>query len=302
MKFIFCQPAIKRFEWELEVTITNLKALGIDRIVLLFAKWDDAIPLYLKDKYDVEVHVYDDRPRDKSYIPSVKPYLWWQYLKEDASREKDTYFYLDSDVILREPIDFNAIPYDSDNWIGSDCEGYLGVDYIDSKGEDLLKRMCEVIGIDESIIRRHRPIAGAQWIISHPTAEYWRKVYEDSIKLYRFFNEVENEYINKNKDIKGYTPIQKWTAEMWAQLWNVYYFDKQTDTHKEMNFTWPGNPVDQWYENKIFHNAGVLQSDTDMFFKGKYTTDGPFKDDLNHVSENKASIKYVDAIKQVKFD
>ncbi|BDQ61111.1 hypothetical protein EfsSVR2332_11890 [Enterococcus faecalis] len=88
MKYLLCQPAIQRFKWELEVCLTNLKKVGIEDIVLLFSKHDTSIPVYFKEEYGVTVHTYEDNRRDKSYIPSIKPYLWWQYLKEDPSREK----------------------------------------------------------------------------------------------------------------------------------------------------------------------------------------------------------------------
>ncbi|WP_026581021.1 hypothetical protein [Bacillus sp. J33] len=294
MKFILCQPAIKRFEWELEVCITRLKKLGIQDIVLLFAQWDDGIPIYLQKKYQVDVHVYDDTPRDKSYIPSVKPYLWMNYLEEDRSRENGSYFYLDSDVLLREIP--NVIPTEN-VWFASDCTGYIDVEYIDSKGSDLLDRMCDVIGIDASIIRKNNPAGGAQWVIKNPTYEYWRKVYEDSVRLYRFLSAVENEYVRKNGS--GYVPIQKWTAEMWAQLWNVYHFGKTVKCDRELDFCWPTNDLNRYYETKIFHNAGVIDDHQSLFFKGKYVNRTPFKDDFNGIDSSKASIEYVKAIKDV---
>lgn len=92
MKLILCQPAIVRFEWELEVCLTNLKKVGFDLgdVVLLFTRHDPTIPDYLAEKYGVEVNEYADTRGDKSYIPSVKPWLWWQYLAEDSSREAET--------------------------------------------------------------------------------------------------------------------------------------------------------------------------------------------------------------------
>jgi hypothetical protein len=295
LKYILCQPAIKRFEWELEVCITRLKKLGIKDIVLLFAQWDDSIPKYLQEKYDVEVHVYDDTHRNKSYIPSVKPYLWMQYLAEDPTRENDTYFYLDSDVLLREIP--NVTPT-KDIWYASDCKSYMGIDYIDSKGSDLFERMCNVIGVDASVIRKNNPVGGAQWLIKNPTFEYWEKVYEDSVSLYKFLSTVESEYIRNNGS--DYTPIQKWTAEMWAQLWNVYHFDKTVKVHKELNFCWPTDNIQKYYETKVYHNAGVLDDNQNLFFKGKYTNRTPFNDDFSGIDTSKASIEYVKAIYDVK--
>ncbi|MBO1513262.1 hypothetical protein [Metabacillus bambusae] len=294
MKYILCQPAIKRFEWELEVCITRLKKLGIKDIVLLFSQWDNSIPDYFREKYQVEVHVYDDRPRDKNYIPSVKPYLWMKYLEEDRSRETDTYFYLDSDVLLRE---IPKVTPTKQMWYASDCKEYIGIDYIDSKGSDLLDQMCEVIGIDSSIIRENTPIGGAQWVINNPTHEYWKKVYEDSVKLYKFLSSIEYKYVRKNG--LGYTPIQKWTAEMWAQLWNVYHFGKTVKCVDELDFCWPTNDLNRYYETKIYHNAGVVDDHQNLFFKGKYVNETPFNDDFSIIDRSKASIEYVKAIKEV---
>lgn len=285
IKFIMCQPAIYRFEWELEVSLTRMKKLGITDIVLLFSKHNSKIPTFLQKKYDVEVHVYDDNRIDKSYIPSIKPYLWAKFLQEDRTRENESYFYLDSDVLFREP---PAINPNKDIWYGSDCSSYLSVDYIDSKGKCLLESMCRVIGIDPEVIRTQNPVCGAQWVIANPTFEYWLKVYEDSTKLYRYLNSVAN------------TDIQKWTAEMWAQMWNVYHFGKSTKVDSELDFCWATDNVDRYYETKIYHNAGVIDANKGLFFKGKYIHKSPFKDDLGFVDTTKASIKYVEALREVK--
>src|SRR5699024_5757648 len=99
-------------------------------ILLLFQKWDDSIPAYFEKKYVVETHVYEDLRDDKSYIPSIKPYLWWQYLKEDPSREKRKYFYMDSDVIFRKKLDFRRLLVKDEVWYYSDSNRYLKCDYI----------------------------------------------------------------------------------------------------------------------------------------------------------------------------
>lgn len=293
MKYILCQPAIKCFEWELEVCITRLKKLGITDIVLLFAQWDSGTPKYFEETYGVEVHTYSDAQREKTYIPSVKPYLWMKYLEEDRTREKDVYFYIDSDVIFREIPDLMPT---EDTWYASDCSSYIGVDYIDSKGADLLERMCRTIKVDPELIREHQPYGGAQWIIKNPTYEYWKKVYEDSVTLYNFLSKVEADYIRENGP--GYTPIQKWTAEMWAQLWNVYHFGKITKVDSELDFSWPNDPISRYQETKIFHNAGVVDANQGMFFKGQYVERSPLGEDFSFVDKNKASYEYVKAIQE----
>lgn len=278
MRFILCQPAIKRFEWELEVCLTRLKKLGIKDIVLLFTQYDDSVPSFLADKYDVEVHVYDDDRLDKSYIPSTKPYLWARYLQEDPGRENGVYFYLDSDVLLRQiPI----VSPTKDTWYASDCEGYLGIDYVGN----LLEPMCETIGVDPVMIREAKPIGGAQWVIKNPCYEYWKKVYEDSVKLYRFLKD-------SNAD------LQIWTAEMWAQLWNVYHFGRVVQKSTELDFCWPTDDIQRYQETNMLHNAGVIDDNQNLFFKGKYVNFTPFNERLT-VNKRKASCEYVKAIEEV---
>lgn len=261
-----------------------MKKLGIDDIVLLFSRHNSEVPTYLKNKYDVEVHVYDDGRNDRNYIPSIKPYLWSKFLAEDRAREKESYFYLDSDVIFREIPLVNPNP---NIWYGSDCDHYLGVDYIDSTGKGIFEEMCKIVGVDADFIRSQKQTCGAQWVISQPTYEYWNKVYEDSNRLYRYLNS------------RTYSNIQKWTAEMWSQLYNVYHFGKTTQIDKELDFSWATDPVNRYYETKIFHNAGVTESHSDLFFKGKYIHKSPFKEDLSFVNKDKASVKYVEALKEV---
>lgn len=294
MKYIMCQPAIPRFKWELEVCVTRLKKLGITDIVLLFSRHDESIPRYF-ETMGCEVHVYNDERKDsdKRYIPSIKPYLWVRYLEEDISREFGDYFYMDCDVLLREIPE--VLPH-SNKWYGSNCSSYLGVDYIDSKGDDLLYRMCNIVNIDAQIIRRKNPRAGAQWVLRNPSLAYWRKVYQDSVDMYVFLSAIEKGYVSRHPE--GYVPIQKWTAEMWAQLWNLYYFDKEAEIHEELNFCWATDDIARYKETKIMHNAGVVDDSKGLFFKGKYVYSEPFMDDLSFVPDNKVSFEYVKAIKE----
>ncbi|WP_262316416.1 hypothetical protein [Lacticaseibacillus parakribbianus] len=294
MKLILCQPAITRFEWELEVFLTNAKAVGfrLADIVLLFAQSDQSVPQRLAKKYGVEVHVYQDQRENKIYQPSVKPYLWWRYLAEDSSREHEKYFYIDSDVIFRARPDFRTVNATPDRWYCSDTVGYLSLDYIRQcrDGPTVLSRMAEIVGVTtESLETINHNSGGAQWVIKDPSAEYWGKVYRDSVRLYEYL-------------LASGSDIQVWTAEMWAQLWNMMYFNIGPMVSPELAFCWPTDPVDRWGQVKLLHNAGVTPDDDQLFFKGQYTDRTPFGDDLNFVDPARCSVKYVDAIKAVMID
>lgn len=292
MKYILCQPAITRFKWELEVCLTNLKSLGIKDIVLLFSDHDSSIPIYFEEKYNVEVHVYKDDRDDKEYIPSIKPYLWWKYLEEDSSREDDRYFYLDSDVIFTKKINLRKMPSKQDVWYCSDCNHYLNLDYIRSckNGEQILTEMAKIVNVTvESLETINNNSGGAQWILKSPKAIYWEKVYRDSNRLYRYFKGVDS-------------TIQKWTAEMWAQLWNLMYFNIGPKAHDELNFCFATDPMEKLKTVKILHNAGVTEKDIKLFFKGKYDTTEPFEDDFSFVDESRCSAAYVKAIEAVRHE
>lgn len=78
--------------------INSLSKLGwIKRHYPLFAKEDDSV---LMEFNDCKVYSYEDDRFDKSYIPSIKPYLFYRYLSEDSERENETYVYLDSDTVI----------------------------------------------------------------------------------------------------------------------------------------------------------------------------------------------------------
>lgn len=290
MKYILCQPAITRFKWELEVCLTNLKNLGIKDIVLLFSKGEPEIPIFFKEKYGAEVHVYDDNRADKAYHPSIKPYLWWKYLEEDPKREDERYLYIDSDVIFREKLNLRKMPSKNDVWYCSDCNGYLNLDYIRQcqNGEALLRDMAHIVGVTvESLETINYNSGGAQWCITRPKKDYWEKVYKDSSALFHYLNAQDSN-------------IQKWTAEMWAQLWNMMYFNIGPKIHDELAFCWATDDIAEWDKVKIYHNAGVTEQDEELFFKGKYTDKVPFEEDLSFVSSEHCSVKYVEAIKAVK--
>src|SRR5699024_2606894 len=171
----------------------------------------------------------------------IKPYLWWQYLKEDKSRARGKYFYMDSDVIFREKLDFRKLPVKKDVWYASNCNGYLNLDYIRhcKNGEQIVKDMASIVRVTvESLETINNNSGGAQWLIKDPRARYWKKVYEDSIKIFNYFKDLDSN-------------IQKWTAEMWAQLWNMMYFNVGCKVSEEMEFCWATDDIKRWDEVKI---------------------------------------------------
>ncbi|WP_411842170.1 hypothetical protein [Salinicoccus sp. HZC-1] len=290
MKYIMCQPSNNRFKWEVEVAVSDLINHGAADIVLLFLKENDSVVRYFEEKYDVAVHVYDDKRYDKAYIPSIKPYLFYRYLSEDPARESFDYFFMDSDMVFRQLPDYDRMPADSNNWYGSDCNNYMNLEYLKqcTNSETLIKGMTDIVGVDrQSIEDINNDSIGAQYVISRPTAEYFEKVYRDSIKLWQFVKDLD-------------TSFQKWTVEMYATLWNMLYFGITPHVHEEMYFVFPTDDIDIYESVNILHNAGVTPGHNDLFKKSDYINKDPLTVNHDYVNKSKASYAYVQKMNTLK--
>lgn len=296
MRYILAQPAQLRFQWELDVVLTNIYSLDEEAdIVCLFAlsPYEDGQTVinHIASRYPrLEIHAYEDTRGDKSYAPTVRPFLWYCYLSENPDREKDTYFQIDSDVIFRELPDWSKVKPTPKVWYGSDCSGYIDYEYLRTRrnGEAIVDGFAQLMDIDRSVIEKTEGV-GAQWVLCQPTAEYWLKVYNDSVKLYYMLEPISSD-------------IQKWTAEMWAQLYAAPYFGIEQRISPELDFCRPTDNVKMWELTKILHNAGVVGEAAEYaFYKGKYVNETPFHESHEYVRRDKASVKYIDAIKAVKF-
>lgn len=272
--------------------LTNIRSFTDMEVVLLFSKphdYNPSVPRYLVNKYPgVRAFVYEDNRADKSYIPSIRPYLWWQYLKNHPERENETYFYIDSDIIFREFPDLASLNVSTKHWVGSDCNNYINYDYLKQveKGPQIISRMAQYCGIDWKQMVGV-PGLGAHIVLANPTAEMWRKSYNRSNILWHYFDGVQSN-------------IQKWTAEMWAQLWTMVEHGIITETPKELDFCFSTDPLSRWDETKILHNSGVMEPNLGMFYKGKYQDQTPFGENFDWVDKSKCSRKYVDALEKVK--
>lgn len=287
MKLILAQPAIPRFQWELEVLLTNIRQFTDMEVVLLFKEKNFTVPLFFQNKWGCSVFTFSPGHETFDYIPSVRPWLWWQYLMAHPEAEQETYLYIDSDVIFREWPDFASLPVSPKKWFASDCSGYIGPVYIlgCEKGPEIAASMSLITGITADQFLK-TPGAGAQWFIQNPTAAFWERAYHDSNKIYEYFKPLTSN-------------VQKWTAEMWAQLFGMTREGIEVVVdHAQLDFCMATDPIERWDEVKILHNAGVTSSEG-MFFKGLYDTRSPFGENFDYVQTDKCSRKYVEAIEKV---
>lgn len=287
MIYISIQPDIHYFHWQVEAYLFNFLDKGIKdiHVVFLYQQSPSDKGLRLKEKYpQVNFFFYKDERKDKSYIPSIKPWGMFRHLQEYPLLNKENIlFYHDSDIIFREKVNESLFTQDN-KWYLSNTVSYIGYNYCISKGLDQFHAMTKVIGIDPERVRVNQANSGgAQYVVKNTGWEFWYKVYDDSNKLYRF---LEIESIKwKSKE----HPIQKWCAEMWATLWNIWLFNYETVVHQELNFCFATAPIEDWYKCKIMHNAGVTEIECDqMFFKGNYIE----KDPIQYLSIMKYSDKF----------
>ena len=286
MKFILAQPSILRFQWELEVLLTNLKQFGEHEVTLLFSEHDFTVPTYLANKYGCGVFMYQDMREDKGYIPAIRPYLLWRHFSSHPELTQETYFYIDSDIIFREMVDFATLGGGPKVIVGSDCSSYINYDYLIKcrKGEEIVAKMAEICGITVNQMKT-APGIGAQLLLTNPTAAFWERSYHDSNRIYNYLNGVDSN-------------IQKWTAEMWAQLWGWVREGYELKMPKSMDFCRPTDDIAEWGKVSIMHNAGVTGSG-ELFFKGAYDLTSPLGKDFSYVSKKKVSSKYVEALAKV---
>ena len=301
------QPAVKKFEYQVATAVDNLIACGVDPhdIILLYTKLDSKIPIEMKNKFGVNVYIYEDkRPQEAlNYIPSIRPYLWWKFLFNNPQMENEDFVYQDADIVYRKIPNFNTMNRLSPtHWYGSDTESYTGPDYIASKGKGFLKRVGEFLGVSESQMKSFKGNAvGAQWVISRPKASYWKDVYEKSYTLYAWLLSVEHEYdyvLIKNGGTQQYW-FQVWVAEMIAEAYLCAKYGVTTEKSVELNFSWSTDPISFWNTRNILHDAGVTEDiykNKHLFYKSLYDKKSPFNEDLSWVNHDYCSWKYAQLV------
>lgn len=289
MKLILAQPATPRFQWELDVLLANIRQFTDLEVVLLFTEHDFTVPMHFRAR-GCSVFVYSDTRDDTSYIPSVRPWLLWQYFEQNPAEQDEAYFYIDSDIIFREWIDFTTYDFSANRVYGATCDGYIGLEYVlqTTRGPEIAQKMAEVCGITIDQMRGV-PGIGAQLMLPRNSADFWKRCYNDSNILYHYFEELGET-----------TNLQKWTAEMWAQQWG-WVREGIIPTHDtQLDFCLPTDPVERYDTVKILHNAGVTVSMSfEYFFKGQYDKTSPIGKNFDFVRKDKATIRYVEAVQKV---
>ena len=251
--------------------------------------------LELEKRCGVNFFYYEDDRESYHYQANTKPFLMKKHMEKYPRFNLDNViFWHDTDIIFTKPVDFSFVMND-EKWYLSDTISYVGHDYIVSKGQHVLEGMCKIVGVSEELVKsRQSQSGGAQYIVKNTDASFWDKVEKDSVRLFYYMKATEDIHIKKHE--LDYA-IQSWCGEMWATLWNAWYYQHETVVHPYLNFVFSTYTMEQTMAVNIFHNAGATGKEPGIFYKGEYFVRSPFGQELP-VDETKGSYLYVQAIKE----
>jgi len=168
LTLICVQPCIKYYAWQVEVMLNNFKDQGITKkydVRCLFAynknehDWEEKVSIIKKLEASVigtaSFFYYEDtRVYPISYISSIRPNLLKQHFQQFPELSSQPIFYHDCDIVFTKFPDFFDNLLHDNNWYVSDTRSYIGHQYIVSKGEEVLDKMCEIVGIDKSLVEQ----------------------------------------------------------------------------------------------------------------------------------------------------
>ena len=282
MVYISSQQDSTYFHWQIETYLRNFESKGIDLkkcyVVMLYNGKISDRAKELQRNYEANFYFYPMRPTHRYYIASVKPYGMWKLFKEVQFSEP--IFYHDADIIFHTLPDFSPLLNDDVNYM-SRCLQAGGMSYVDyeylRQFPGIIEGLIKIVGV---MPKEHG--GGAQYILKGVTAEYWEKVYRDGFKIYDFL-----------KDSK--TAVQVWCAEMWATLWNLWYFDLETDLHPLLDFCMSRDPIIEL--KPIVHNAGLMGQG--YFNKLNYQNIYPPYD--VQVKEDMCNFVYANEVKKIHY-
>ena len=301
LRFVCAQPAIKYYSWQLETMLNNFMEMGINlnQVDIVCWKENGIIPeeySKLANGYPARFFFYDDTRETKHYISSIRPNILKQHFIAYPELENEAIFYHDCDIVFTKPINWEQFLQDN-KWYGSDCRWYIGHDYIISKGEDILNKMCEIVDIDKQLVKDNELNSiGAQYLMKGINAQFWANVEKDCERLFKEITDINNE---KKAANPTYHELQIWCSDMFAVLWNGWKLGYESICHPDLEFSWATSTEADWDRLNIFHNAGCTDAESGLFYKALYMNELPYNKDLK-INEGTASKKYYEIIQKLE--
>jgi len=309
MLFLSAQPDDIYFIWQLEVLIRNLSQLGISKKdIHIVIGFNPVIGLkkefnqFVQDNHTfASFFLYPDTRSRNQYISTIRPHLLTKHWEQFPSLNNRIIFYHDSDIIFSR---IPSVETDEINYV-SDTRSYLDSNYVvKSTNKKILKKMCSIVGISEdTVIENDSHTGGAQYLLKHITKEFWEKVYEDSESIFCLLEDFNNDEQQKLIGNPEYMPkkVQAWCADMWAVLYNLWYFNKKVQIHPELDFCWPTDPIHDYHEKAILHYSGNHQERELFFYKRDYIQYAPWYDNnLYAIPDTNCSYPLIKHIKMRK--
>jgi len=306
MIYLSAQPDLNYFIWQLEIQLINFKSLGIKKenihILIGFNNEVGINQSYKKFKIEHEqfanIYFYADDRRVSNYSSSIRPHIIKKHFEKYKFLQEEIIFYHDSDIL------FSRIPMvelDGETCYVSDTRSYLDKNYIlNHSSKHFLASMLEVVGISEKLLDENdKNTGGAQYVLKKIDVSFWNKLESDSEKLFDLMNQYnEDRWIQEYQERKvrkgDFKGIQAWCADMWALLWNLWLIGKKVEISRELDFTWPNSPINEWYEKAIQHYSGGSKDPEKFFDKTVYLNYDPwFDNSLRKISDKYCSYEIV---------
>lgn len=284
-------PCDVYYTWQVNLWLESLRDLGLSEqaMVLVFTpNYRDVNPKWqqIQDLYpEANFRFYKDEDNVSSllgiYIPVLRPYTMWRFLKDEPSYSSKAIFYCDSDILFTDKFNIDNFVEDDVHYL-SDTNSYINASYFDSKindvlpdkleeykHRDILAEVASIVGIDRMTCELHNDHSGgAQYLLKNTDSAFWAKVMNDCI-LIRTYLQTVNRYFFTSED-KGF---QSWCSDMWAVLWNLWLRNQETKVIPELDFAWSTDLVEKMDTCTILHNAGIVSefgNGYPAFYKGKY--------------------------------
>jgi hypothetical protein len=265
--------------WQAEVLLYNFTKLGIaDRLwfSILYAPGaggPSSGARKLARIHDQTKLYENDNNHWREYKPICKSYGAAKLLEEYPGLGKRM-FLMDTDMLLREPIDFGPMLRDS-CFYGSDTRSYLSYSHFhDDRGvtEEQMARITGIVGLPvEEYRRAEGSIIGAQYLFKDVDAAFFRKVAADAWELHKYALELQ----------KAGSALQVWVlGDMGSFLLNCLLRKgvRGTKATPLLDFAWATDPIKRFGETSMCHMAGVVHAGATMFDKQRYSQVAPWED------------------------